>query len=143
MKSVQEVLETLRAKGMKITPQRIAILEILEDNTSHPSAEQIYQELNQRYPSISFTTVYNTLETLCKIGQVQMLNIDHERRHYDPDTSTHHHAMCRHCGHIMDVFEDYSDLRAPRQLKDSFTIQAHQVQFYGVCHRCMPLDRSN
>jgi Fur family peroxide stress response transcriptional regulator len=137
MKNIQQVVEVLRKQGFKITPQRIAILEILEGNTSHPSAEDIYGKLVEKYPSISLTTVYNTLETLRDIGEIQELTIDKSRRHYDPNIDRHHHVICINCGYIGDIFADFSQaLQVPKDVSDQFAIVNHTVQFYGLCTSC-------
>ncbi len=137
MKNVEQIVRVFRSKGFKITPQRLAIFEILQGNTSHPSAERIYSQLRESHPSISFTTVYNTLETLRDIGEIQELTIDSRRKHYDPDISRHHHVLCTKCGHIEDVFVDYSSyLRLPEEVRARFKVQNHQVQFYGICSNC-------
>ncbi len=89
----------------KRTPQRLAILDYLEGNTSHPSAEDIYRAVSKRYQSLSVATVYNTVNTLAKTGALRELTIDPERKRYDPDTSGHHHLICALCGMIVDVPE--------------------------------------
>lgn len=143
MKTVQQVVDVLRNRGFKITPQRLAILEILQGNTSHPSAEDIYEQLVERYPSISLTTVYNTLETLRDIGEIQELTIDKARRHYDPNIETHHHVICTGCGLIGDIFTDFSQaLRVPREVAEQFFIENHTVQFYGICTGCRQVART-
>ena len=78
-------------KKIKMTPQRAAILKYLEGNTSHPSAEAIFDAVRKQYPMISFTTVYNTLQTLKDLDRVWELNIDDERKRYDPNVMLHHH----------------------------------------------------
>ncbi len=143
MRSAEEMVQIFRKMGYKITPQRMAIFQILEGNTSHPSADDIFKELVQRHPSMSFTTVYNTLETMKQIGAIQELTIDSARRHYDPNTETHHHIICVSCGQIEDIFTDYSShLVVPEHIKRNFEIQNHQVQFYGLCSDCQD-GRSN
>ena len=92
METVEKLTKTLRNHGMKITPQRLMIFKILEDNTSHPSAEDVFKRVKKIYPTVSFTTIYKTLETLRDLGEVQELIIDEDRKHYDPNTDTHHHV---------------------------------------------------
>ena len=78
-------MQKYRDKGIKLTPQRLAMLEFLDGNRNHPSADDIYTVMRKIYPMMSFATVYNTLETLKKRGDLIELTIDPERRHYDPD----------------------------------------------------------
>lgn len=121
--------------GMKLTPQRLAILECLEGNTAHPSAEDIFNEVRQNYPTMSFATVYNTLEALKERGHVTELSIDRRRRRYDPETRPHHHLMCVVCGTIKDVHESFS-LKLPESKREHFRVLGSQVEFYGICPDC-------
>jgi Fur family peroxide stress response transcriptional regulator len=102
------IVGKLRNDGLKITPQRIAILRFLEGNKTHPSVEEVYREVARAFPTISLATVYNTLDTLVGIGGVQTITIDPSRKRYDPETRPHHHLMCDDCGTIGDVFADFT-----------------------------------
>lgn len=119
----------------KRTPQRLAILDYLEGNTSHPSAEEIYRSVSKKYHSMSFATVYNTLNTLAKAGTLRELTIDPERKRYDPDTSRHHHLICLLCGKIADVPAEIS-VSLPHDMARDFTLLGSHVEFYGHCASC-------
>lgn len=121
--------------GFKRTPQRLAILDYLDGNTAHPSAEDIYQAVSKKYQSMSFATVYNTLNTLTRAGAVRELTIDPERRRYDPDTSHHHHLICITCWKIFDVPEEIS-VDLPKTMTKDFTVLGNHVEFYGHCSLC-------
>jgi Fur family peroxide stress response transcriptional regulator len=125
-----------RLAGFKRTPQRLAILDYLEGNTSHPSADDIYRAVSKQYQSMSFATVYNTLNMLAKSGTVRELTIDPERKRYDPDTSSHHHLICVLCGKIVDVPEG-SAVELPENMARDFVIIRSHVEFYGHCDACM------
>lgn len=120
--------------GLKLTPQRLAILDYLEKNREHPSAEDIYNALKEKFPSMSFATVYNTLEVLVEKGLVKELGIDSQKRRYDPDTSIHHHFLCKKCGKILDIESKYH-IQIPDEIKDCQIID-FQIVFYGVCPEC-------
>lgn len=128
-------MEKFRSMGIKLTPQRLAILEFLEDNKSHPSAEEIYSKVKQKHPMMSFATVYNTLEALKQRGNVTELTIDPERRRYDPDTGYHHHLICTRCKRIIDIHAELS-IDIPDAERADFEIEGNHVEFYGVCPRC-------
>jgi len=128
-------MEKFRSLGIKLTPQRLAILEFLEGNKNHPSAEDIYRDVKQRYPMISFATVYNALEALKKRGRLTELTIDPERRRYDPDTGYHHHLICTSCGRIIDIHAKFS-IVIPEEVSSRFAIERNQVEFYGLCPQC-------
>jgi Fur family peroxide stress response transcriptional regulator len=132
MKQVQKKSEGTRFKR---TPQRLAILEYLDGNTSHPSAEDIFRVVSNRYQSMSFATVYNTLNTLSKAGELRELTIDPTRKRYDPDTSRHHHLICVLCGKIVDIPETI-EVELPKEITEQFTLLGNHVQFYGHCAPC-------
>lgn len=137
METVEKLTTVLRNHGMKITPQRLMIFKVLENNTSHPSAEEVYKKVKKIYPAVSFTTIYKTLETLRDIGEVQELIIDNDRKHYDPNIDTHHHCICTHCKKILDVFEDFSShITLPDSLKSDYTVTSFHIAFHGVCKEC-------
>jgi len=121
--------------GFKRTPQRLAILDYLDGNTSHPSAEDIYRSVSKKYQSMSFATVYNTLNTLAKAGAVQELTIDPDRKRYDPNTNLHHHLICVSCKKILDVPEEIA-VDLPKGVARDFAVLGSHVEFYGQCAVC-------
>ncbi len=122
-------------KGFKRTPQRLAILDYLTGNTSHPSAEDIFNAVGKKNPSLSFATVYNTVNTLVKAGAIRELTIDPDRKRYDPDTSAHHHLICRRCKHVFDILDDIPVVM-PASLAKEFTVTGNHIEFYGECSVC-------
>lgn len=134
---MERIVRKYRGKGFKLTPQRIAILKFLEGNTSHPTAEDIYTEIKKKYPTVSFATVYNTVQALRDRGELLEITIDPERKHFDPNPSAHHHIMCTGCGKIGDVFSDYStSLELPEEVTREFAVTGNHVDFYGICTDC-------
>lgn len=137
METIEKLTKKLRNHGMKITPQRLMIFKVLENNTTHPSAENVYKRVKRIYPSVSFTTIYKTLETLRKLGEVKEFVIDDDRKHYDPNTDLHHHVVCSSCKRILDVFEDFSPyVKLPDTVKKDYTISGFQIFFHGICKEC-------
>ncbi|MBI5182462.1 MAG: transcriptional repressor [Nitrospirae bacterium] len=122
-------------KDLKLTPQRLAILDYLDGNKDHPSAEDIYNAVSKKFPTMSFATVYNTLERLKLMGEVIELTINAEKKHFDPNTKHHHHLMCIECKKIVDIFTDFK-LEMPVIDKKGFEIIGNHIGFYGVCPRC-------
>ena len=90
----------LRAHGIKVTPQRLEILKFLDENDIHPTADEIYKHLKSANPSLSKTTVYNTLDTLKEHGLIGVLTISETELRYDKIIRLHHHFMCKKCGVI-------------------------------------------
>ncbi|SPQ00220.1 Peroxide-responsive repressor PerR [Candidatus Sulfobium mesophilum] len=121
--------------GVKLTPQRLAILDYLEGNTSHPSAEDVYRVLLDKFPTMSLATVYNTLDTLRLKGRIIALSIDPEKKRFDPNTKPHNHLICIKCKKVVDVDKTFSlgltDDEAP-----DFEIMGHHIEFYGICSSC-------
>jgi Fur family peroxide stress response transcriptional regulator len=128
-------------KGFKRTPQRLAILDYLEGNTLHPSAEDVYRAVTKKYFSLSFATVYNTLNTLAQAGAVRELTIDAERKRYDPNTEPHHHLICVKCRKVIDVFENVP-VGLPKRIEKEFSVFGNHVEFYGQCSACRKKNKS-
>lgn len=124
-----------RMYDFKMTPQRLAILKYLKDNKEHPSALDVFKSISRKFPTISFATVYNTLEMLKRKGIITELTIDPERKRFDPDTSPHHHMICTKCGKVVDVV-----FEVPVNLKEiqsfGFEVERIQVDIYGTCASC-------
>ena len=137
---MEDIVSKYKGSGFKLTPQRIEILKFLDGNTSHPTAEDIYREVKKRCATVSFATVYNTLEALKKRGELLEVTIDPERKHFDPNPAPHHHIVCASCGRIEDVFEDYSEtLRLPDEVLQRFTMTGNHIDFFGFCAECEKL----
>lgn len=122
-------------KGIKRTPQRLAILKCLEGNKNHPSAEDIYREVRKDFPTMSFATVYNTLEALREQGYVLQLSVDPRRKRYDPDTTVHHHLICSKCKKIVDIHKDFN-ISLPDAIAKGYKLLSSHVEFYGICPEC-------
>ena len=125
----------VKRSSLRLTPQRMTIVEFLHGNTSHPSAEEIYSAVKKRFPTMSFATVYNTLEALKSVDGVRELKIDSSRRRYDPNTMEHHHLMCRSCGTIVDIHAEYQ-LEVPQEVSKKFDVVGNHVEFFGICRPC-------
>ena len=97
----QDVPARLRAAGLRVTPQRVAVLEALAAS-SHPTADDIYRQVAQHHPGIGLATIYNTLATLTERGQVLTVAAPDGRR-YDLRTEEHQHIRCRRCGRWADL----------------------------------------
>ena len=122
---------------LRLTPQRIAILDYLEGNKSHPSAEDIYRAVAKKFPTMSLATVYNTLLALERRGQLLKLTIDPTKARYDPNTFPHHHFICTNCKMIEDV-----DTQCRLALPDTnFEVTGSHVESYGTCPKCRKMNR--
>ena len=129
------MMEKYRNLQIKLTPQRLAILSYLNGNKSHPSAEDIYKAVQEQFPTMSFATVYNTLDALKNKGNVQELKIDHTKKRYDPDNTAHHHLICNKCKNIVDIHKDFN-LSLSDEMIEGFDLLGNSIEFYGVCSKC-------
>lgn len=136
---MNERTKILKDIGLKVTPQRLAILQLLDGNKTHPSADNIYVEVSREYPYISFATVYNTVTKLARAGKIQELDIDPERKRFDPCTDPHSHFYCRACGKVFDVDYDIPFQTYPRDIKkiNEHHIEIVQINFKGLCKDCI------
>ena len=121
--------------GLKLTPQRLAILDFLEGNTDHPSADDIYKAVSVQHPTMSFATVYNTLDTLKDKGHILELTIDPDKKRFDPCTDPHHHLICLSCKRVEDIHMMFN-LDLPEAMKGEFRITGNHIEFYGICPVC-------
>ena len=133
----QSVTALLREKGFKVTPQRLAIYDVLYNTTEHPSAEVIFNQLQPHYPTMSLATVYKTIEILKEIGLVQVLNVGEDSFRYDANTDNHPHVRCMVCKRVDDIFEvDTNEFVAKVAEKTAYQLTGQQFYFYGVCPDC-------
>jgi Fur family transcriptional regulator, peroxide stress response regulator len=127
------------------TAQRLAILDYLKDNKSHPSIKEIYQHVSDKIYNISLTTVYNTIDLLKDKGIVMELPIviHGEGRRFDPNPVPHDHLICNKCGAVVDIEGNvyHSSLLSEKQ-QHGFDIKAISVNVYGICPGCKNIDIS-
>lgn len=129
-------LEYLMQHGVKPSVQRLAVMEYLLDHRTHPSAEEIHTALVSKIPTLSKTTVYNTLKLFVENGAAIMLTIDERNANFDADTSAHAHFLCRKCGRIYDLPLDGLKLAECTQLPEGFVADEMTLYARGVCRAC-------
>lgn len=130
-------LEKLKTTGVRMTPQRHAILEFLVDVKTHPTVDEIYKALESRFPSMSVATIYNNLKVFLEAGLIRELTYGDGASRFDADMSEHYHAICKQCGKIED-FEygpiDEAEVQAAAQT--GYEVQGHRMEVYGLCPNC-------
>jgi Fe2+ or Zn2+ uptake regulation protein len=135
---VEEPLHAaLRARGQRVTPQRLVIAAAVRDLGHHATAEEIFTEVGARLPGVSLPTVYATLELLEDMGLVRRVATESGTAVYDPGTDQHHHLVCRGCGAIADVdgaVDHDALLSAARGA--GFAPDEAQVVIRGLCAAC-------
>ena len=132
---MDKYVKILRENNLKVTPQRLEVLKYLDKNKTHPNVEKIYSVLKKKNPSLSKTTVYNTLECLKEHGLVQVLTISQSELVFDSVISPHHHFLCKKCGTIIDIKIEcpYID----DILKGGHRIDEVHGYFKGTCEECL------
>ncbi len=134
------IKQKLSEKGMKITPQRMAVLEAIYQLKNHPTADNIIEFIRKTHPNIAIGTVYKVLETLVENGLIKRVTTDRDFMRYDGILDNHHHLYCSNC----DLIEDYHDPDLDELLKkyfDSknipgFQIEEFVLQIKGTFNKC-------
>ena len=128
-------MQKYRDAGLKLTPQRLAILEYLDGNKEHPSAEDVYKAVSKKFPTMSLATVYDTLMTLKQRGLVKELTMDPVKMRFDPQPPPHHPLICVDCRKIVDIHTRFR-INLPEMEQEGFEIVGNHIEFYGRCSKC-------
>jgi len=137
MRSVDNLIKLFRQNGLKITPQRRVIFELLAEDDSHPTADEIYQRMLSVMPEVSRTTVYNTLRELVALDELTVVeDLIESGTRYDTNSSNHHHLFCMRCHALIDISRDFAGVELPPEETAGYRIVKSQVTFYGVCPDC-------
>ena len=119
------------------TVQRQIILAVLQKLNTHPTIEEIYEEIQKEHPAISKTTVYRNLRQLAKDGVIRQVSLPDGLERYDRLNTQHHHFKCIKCGGIFDVeIEHLEGIDGTIEEKYGFKVDRHDVVFTGVCLKC-------
>lgn len=129
---IAELYEKLRAAGLKVTLQRLAVYRVLLESHGHLTAEQVYQAVAADNPALSLSTVYNVLETLVKIGAIGELSTDDGTKLFDRTPGDHHHFVDVDTGEVLDLDADAGvklDLHA--LARKGYDVQGAKLTVYG------------
>jgi Fe2+ or Zn2+ uptake regulation protein len=132
------LLDRLRALHWRLTPQRRVIAETMRGDHVHLTAEELLERSRERLPEVSLATVYNTLNELVSMGEVQQVDAGDGPTRYDPNTQDgHHHLVCLKCGNLRDVHpQGLAALELPRSQRFGYRIVNREVLFQGYCSDC-------
>ena len=131
---LEDLLKKLKSKNIRLSHQRLKVLEYLTQNCIHPTADQIYNGIHDDVPTLSRTTVYNTLNSLVKAGLVEVINIEGNEPRYDINTTSHGHFKCGICKKIYDFEIDINSVETHGL--NGFDIHDRNVYFKGICPNC-------
>jgi Fur family peroxide stress response transcriptional regulator len=135
---LEMLIDRLRERGCRLTPQRRAVIQILVESQDHPTVEQIYEQVRETFPMTSLATVYKTVALLKEMGEVREIGFGEGGNRYDGfDPSPHPHLVCVECGRIVDLdLPTLGDLPQTVGRETGYRIIEHRVDFFGVCPQC-------
>jgi len=134
--SEHAAFDTLVAHDIKPSVQRLAVMEYLNEHHTHPTADEIYNALVGKIPTLSKTTVYNTLRLFVRQGAAAMLTIDGHNACFDGVTAPHAHFHCRCCGHVFDVPAGSLLQESAGLLPEGFRTESVDLYYRGLCNQC-------
>jgi Fur family peroxide stress response transcriptional regulator len=136
---VKFLLKDLSAelKNRKIHPsyQRIKVLEYFNKNQCHPTVDQIFKDLKSEIPTLSKSTIYNTLNLFLKSRLIREINIEDNEIRYDIITKNHGHFKCENCGKIFNFSIDFNSFKTEEL--SGFKITDKNLYFKGICPNCL------
>ena len=144
--SQEEFKKLLKEKGLKVTNQRLLILEVLAAHRDqHMTAEDIYDLVKEDYPDIGLATIYRTLQLMLEMQLVDRINLDDGCVRYEIGDQFdgelnhhHHHLICKTCGKVLPFRDDLLDeLERHIEDKTGFHVEDHELKFYGQCKECL------
>ncbi len=132
-------VERLRQAGLKATGPRVMLLSALERDRRHPTAEQLYETLQANHPSLSLSTVYQTLDTFIRKGLCRRVSDAGDRLRVDGTPQDHDHAICRTCGTIFDIDREiFPRPLPPPYLPNGLAVTGLRVEYDVICAMCQP-----
>jgi len=134
---LEQALAKLKTTGVRMTPQRHAILSYLLDSMTHPTADDIYKSLESKFPNMSVATVYNNLKVFIESELVRELTYGDSSSRFDADMTDHYHAVCEVCGKIADFeYPPLHDIETTAAGQTGFQVGGYRLEVYGVCPDC-------
>ncbi|GAB4165072.1 MAG: Fur family transcriptional regulator [Geothermobacteraceae bacterium] len=135
---LEKVILRLRERNCRVTPQRIAILKAFLDSNEHPGIEQVYRQVQTRFPTTSLATVYKTVALLKEMGEILEIGFPDGQKRFDGNKPfPHPHIICEHCGVVLDPDTSQVDnLIAEIADNTGFKVTSHQIQLIGTCPSC-------
>jgi Fur family transcriptional regulator, peroxide stress response regulator len=135
MRSIEELTDVVRARGGKVTSQRLLIWRALEGDRTHPTAEALLERVKPLLPSLSPATLYSVLNELVEWGDLRRFDAGDGSIHFDPDTSDHAELICLRCHRVWDVRASAAARDVPEEIA-GFRVLNHAEQYYGYCADC-------
>ncbi len=125
------------SKNTRMTKQRKAILEALKNTDTHPTADEIYEEVKEEIPNISLGTIYRNLNVLDEMDEIMVLDYGSTYSRFDGYADNHYHFQCNECDEIYDLdMEVQKSLDKAVEKNYPFQVEDHRLEFYGICPEC-------
>ena len=135
-----DAYKRLTEHGIRPSLQRLAILDYLIKHTNHPNVDEVYQAMCHDIPTLSKTTVYNTLRMFADNHVAQMITIDDHRVCYDGNMNPHVHFYCKNCGKVYDLFDEPAPVLKNDFMVDGHLVSEEQLYYKGICKDCLAKD---
>lgn len=141
---VAAMIAALREAGLRITPQRVAVCQALAESRTHPTAHTLFEQLSAHYAALSRATVYNTLETLAKMGLAQQLLVAGDgAMRFDSNLDPHAHLVCSRCHRVEDYADpDLAALTANVSRRSGYALRGLCVFYHGLCPACRAAEKA-
>ncbi|NIP39169.1 MAG: transcriptional repressor [Candidatus Dadabacteria bacterium] len=138
------IQSVFKAKGLKCTPQRIAVFKVIEESKTHLSIEKIHEEVKKVLSNVGLATVYRTLDSLIDLGLIEKVHLEDGCHNFTSALSGHRHAVvCKVCDQIVE-YEDcpLDGIKDQVSEKTGFEIDSHYLQLFGTCRQCQAQDNN-
>lgn len=133
----QAIRKSLAGSGLRFTPQRCAVMAFLMQQTSHPTAAEIFRAVNRSDPRCSRATTYNNLRDLVRVGLVRQVAVEGRAARFDAAGMRHHHFICDRCGKVEDM--EWYNVRKPSSGSlGKRVLRGYEIVFRGLCTKCAP-----
>jgi Fur family peroxide stress response transcriptional regulator len=134
---LKKLEEVCRERGLPLTTQRRTVLEVLLARTDHPTADQIFDAVQEQNPQVSRRTVYRVLETLAEWGLIRRVHHPGATARFDAKVHRHHHLVCIRCSRMVDLeSQDLDGISMPKGRPHGFDVCDFSVQLMGICPEC-------
>jgi len=137
----EAIKKSLKASGLRCTPQRYAVMAFLMEHNSHPTAAEIFEAVNRVDPRSSRATTYKNLRDLVEAGLVREVAVEGRAARFDAKGMPHHHFICDRCGNVEDI-EWYAVSKPVSGLLGKRTLRECELIFRGLCTKCAPRQAS-
>lgn len=135
---IEQLKEACKEKGMRVTPQRIAIFKEVAMSCKHPDVETVYEAVKDKMPNVSMDTVYRTMASLEELDMIFRVDSQLPKARFDADKTPHHHFICTECNEVYDIFLEQDEETTIAHNAQKFgKIKDVNVQIRGICNKCL------